>query len=545
MYLTNFVMTSTSYLPYFSYFIISGLLSINIIISYLIFNSFIISLAYTLTYIFLYKLIRINIDLVTTISFVLPTIFLILLINLIIRREINEPILNALSKRKIYNRDLKLYFIILIISLLSIILYYYEFKDFFSIISIVINSIIILFYGEPYQIPLILLSWISTPYLLSTLDDVFLRNGGICIGKLKGVLRKDGVRSVIMTSSKYKWKRIDNKEYCFDFSKLRSPHVVIIGSSGSGKSNLAKLIVKKLDSFIIFDIHGEYNIDNATKIDLSDYHINPFSLFSTSPKQRALELAFTIKELFNLGNLQMTELYNLFLEAYAEKGIFEEDRESWKNELPTFSDVISLLIRKKSLSSNTQDLQRYSSIEPYILFLSNEIFSKNDIEFEKIMNGRVILDFSKITIPEIKYLIIETILKTIYSQIVTFNKSDNIKKIIVIDEAPFILSKKSGLTLVERLVAESRKFGIGFLIISQNTEYIQKILANSELIFIFNLIEPNDREYISRVIGSNQSEEYKAIYETLAKLDRGMMIVKDKILDEVLLVYTHRGENIV
>jgi len=547
IYFTNFILSSNfQYLSYTSYFIIPVLLSINIIIAYFFFNSFLISLSYAVVYIFLNSVLGIRIDIITAVSLILPTIIFLILLNLIIRKEINDNIINFILKRKIYYKNLKIYLTILIIGSAATIIYYFQFKDLFLFVlfSIIINSIIVALYGKTFHIPLILMPWLSTPYLIDIITSLDIREeNGICVGKIRGVLRKGGFSSVIQTQSKYKWKSVSNEEYCFSFSKLKSPHILILGSSGSGKSNLAKLIAGKLDSFIIFDIHGEYFIKDAIRIDLSEHHINPFSLLSSSPKQRALELAFTIKELFNLGNLQMTELYNLFLEAYAEKGIFDEDKNSWNNEIPTFSDVVSLLLRRKSSASSSQELQRYSSIEPYLLFLSNEIFSKTDIELEKIMKGKVILDFSKILIPEIKYLIVETILKTIYSQISTFKMDNNVKKILIIDEAPFILSKKSGSELLEKLVAESRKFGIGFLIISQTTENVKKILANSELIFIFNLIEPNDREYISKLIGGSDSEEFKAIYESLAKLDKGMMIVKDKTLDEILLVYTYRGED--
>jgi len=43
-------------------------------------------------------------------------------------------------------------------------------------------------------------------------------------------------------------------------------------------------------------------------------------------------------------------------------------------------------------------------------------------------------------------------------------------KFLVIDEAPFILGKETGLEIVERLFAEVRKFGVGMILISQITE---------------------------------------------------------------------------
>ena len=112
----------------------------------------------------------------------------------------------------------------------------------------------------------------------------------------------------------------------------------------------------------------------------------------------------------------------------------------------------------------------------------------------------------------------------------------NLKKIIIIDEAPFILSKESGKQILERLFAEGRKFGFGFIIISQTSEYIKELLANTSYFFIFNLVEPKELDYASKLLGGSDTQLYAAIYETLQKLPRGYCVTRDLLRGEIYLL---------
>lgn len=513
---------------------IYGFIILNILISYILFNSFLILISYILLAWEFFNIFNIKIDILFTFILIISIFLFIIFINIYIKKELNDKFIKSILKYKIYKKNIYDYIFIFLFSIISVYLAIY-FKDFIFLFTIVLNSILISLYCDSKCIPLIIGGWITLPLVMDEATKFRIIKGNLCLGEVIAHLKKGSGISVIPLNSKYVWEKV-NQNYCIDLKGSKNYHIAIVGSSGSGKSTLAKNIASKFQSFIIFDIHGEYNIDGR-KIDMSMIKVNPLSLLNSSPRQRALEVAYTIKSLFKLGNLQTMDLYNIILDAYAEKGILDDDKSSWNIDPPTFLDVYSVLSRKKKNITSNLELQRYLSIEPYILFLINEIFSENKVDINEIFSeNKVIFDFSKITVSEIKYILIETILKSILSYIYSKGFSE-LYKLIVIDEAPFIFSRESGAQLMERLIAESRKFGLGFVIISQSPEYLKKILTNIEFLFVFNIIEPNDREYIAKLISSGDNEEYKAIYESLMKLDRGFMITKDKNVDETLLVH--------
>ncbi|MCG2909902.1 MAG: ATP-binding protein, partial [Stygiolobus sp.] len=139
-------------------------------------------------------------------------------------------------------------------------------------------------------------------------------------------------------------------------------------------------------------------------------------------------------------------------------------------------------------------------------------------------------------------IIIETILRSIQSFMYRVQKSDSLRKLIIIDEAPFILSKDSGKELLERLFAEGRKFGFGFVLISQSIEYVKDLIPNSGLFFSFNVVEPRELDYISKFFGGSDQNVYKAIYETLPQLLRGYCLTRDLLGRHIYLVQLDKGD---
>ncbi|WP_246263917.1 ATP-binding protein [Metallosphaera tengchongensis] len=346
-------------------------------------------------------------------------------------------------------------------------------------------------------------------------------------------LLRNLVPGIFQGNYRYKWIPSEG-EYCVDYSKLKNYNSTIVGSSGYGKSTVAKKIVSKLNAnYIIFDIHGEYSDIPGERIDVSKTSINPLSLFGKSPKQRSLEVATMLKSIFNLGSLQTMEISNLLLEAYEEKGIYEEDPDSWLLRTPNFRDLIILIEKKKSLYNNSQMINRLEGLESYIRFLDSNIFN-SDYNFNKIFNNKIILDFSNISVSYIKYILIESILNLIFSR---FNeeKSDKLRNLIVIDEAPFILSRESGRMLVDRIFAEGRKFGYGTMIISQYSKELDKVINNSAIVLSLGMREPSELEYMSKVIGGEHGEAQRTVYEMIMRLERGLIATRDLTTSDVIV----------
>ncbi|BAB65381.1 ATP-binding protein [Sulfurisphaera tokodaii] len=511
---------------------------INGVISFILFNSVLLSIISLPSFFSIYSIInRLNFyETLLLISYYSEYYLVVTLVAFFIysfvKRNFYDFLIDELKKVKFSFSPLK--FVIGIS--LSLVLYWVLFFNPLFLLGSLLDSIIISFYGFYYELPLITFNWITLPYLIFP-KTYSLSNKGVLVGKIIGKIGKgSSIDNAFYTSnSTYKWIRTDGIYY-LDFNSSKNYNVIIIGTSGVGKSTLAKKIVNSLNiSYLVFDLHGEYEVQGAKKIDASKVTINPLSLFGRSPKERALEISLMIKSLFNLGNLQTIELTNLIIEAYAEKGIDENDSETWNLSPPTFRDILILLEKKKKLATTSQDIIKYQSIEPYIQFLSSSIFNNSNVNISEILENNLIIDFSKIPTNEIKYVLIETLLKSIQNTMYISGIS-NLKKIIIIDEAPFILSKESGKQILERLFAEGRKFGFGFIIISQTSEYIKELLANTSYFFIFNLVEPKELDYASKLLGGSDTQLYAAIYETLQKLPRGYCVTRDLLRGEIYLL---------
>ncbi|TRM88907.1 ATP-binding protein, partial [Sulfolobus sp. E3] len=413
-------------------------------------------------------------------------------------------------------------------------IFYFISNNLLLLIGSIVGYSLYLTICEENEFPLILLSWFSIPYMITHSIRFETDSEGIELGKVEGVLSPTLTNRFSQT--KYGWKKVSGVKFNLNLAKSKNYNIVIIGTSGSGKSSLAKLLLEKTNlSYLVFDLHGEYNINNANKIDMSRYSLNPLSLNGSSPRQRSLEISYMLKSLFKLGSLQTIDIFNIIMETYAEKGVDENNPNTWNSKPPTFHDVLITMERKKKLVETSQDVSRIQSIEPYIQFLSNQMLNGNSIDMDYVFDNNIILDLSKVPTDELKYILIETILRDFRSYLYKRGQSA-LWKFVVIDEAPFILSKETGLEVVERLFAEVRKFGVGIILISQLIDHIENILQNSDHIFIFNVIEPKELEYLSRTLGGGDQDKYRAIYQAIQYLDRAHVVTVTSEYRDILLV---------
>ncbi|MEM3291445.1 MAG: ATP-binding protein [Saccharolobus sp.] len=516
------------------------LLAISSVVIVLMFSSIIMAIIYYITFFAYLSLLsnKTSYSLFSSLLLDFSTFYFLAIIILgiilgLTRRTFPDEIILNINKIKI-NLNITKVILGIILALISFLLFQYLFHNSFLFIGSFLSLIIYLSISHEMDFPLVLFSWFSIPYLITHSISFSVKDQGIEIGEIEGILSPTLVNRISQT--KLGWKKFSVSKFFINFEKAKNYNTVIIGTSGSGKSTLAKYIILESNvSYLIFDLHGEYFIENGKRIDMSKASINPLSLDGTSPRQRALEVAYMLRSIFKLGNLQTIDIFNIIMETYFEKGIDENDSKTWVNPSPNFYDVLIYLEKKKKVIDNSQDLSRISSIEPYIQFLANQILLGNNMDMKEIFEGNIILDFSRVATDELKYILIETILREFLNYLYKRGFSQ-LWKFVVIDEAPFVLSRETGLKIVERLFAEVRKFGSGIILISQISENLETILQNSAYIFIFNVIEPTELEYLSKLLGGSDREKITAVYEAIRSLDKAHIITIDGYNRDILLV---------
>ncbi|MEM1629636.1 MAG: ATP-binding protein [Saccharolobus sp.] len=516
------------------------LLAISSVVIVLMFSSLIMAIIYYITFFAYLSLLsnKTSYSLFSSILLDFSTFYFLAIIILgiilgLTRRTFPDEIILNINKIKI-NLNITKVILGIVIALISFLLFQYLFHNSLLFIGSFLSLIVYLSISHEMDFPLVLFSWFSIPYLITHSISFSVKDQGIEIGEIEGVLSPTLVNRISQT--KLGWKKFSVSKFFINFEKAKNYNTVIIGTSGSGKSTLAKYIILKSNvSYLVFDLHGEYFLENGKRIDMSKASINPLSLNGTSPRQRALEVAYMLRSIFKLGNLQTIDIFNIIMETYLEKGIDENDSKTWVNPSPNFYDVLIYLEKKKKVIDNSQDLSRLSSIEPYIQFLANQILLGNNMDMKEIFEDNIILDFSKVATDELKYILIETILREFLNYLYKRGFS-KLWKLVVIDEAPFVLSRETGLKIVERLFAEVRKFGCGIVLISQISENLETILQNSAYIFIFNVIEPTELEYLSKLLGGSDREKITAVYEAIRSLDKAHIITIDGYNRDILLV---------
>lgn len=343
------------------------------------------------------------------------------------------------------------------------------------------------------------------------------------------------------------WRKSGENLYV-DLEELPNMHMVIFGSTGMGKTSLAKSIVIQSYmlygyNFIVIDRHNEYIdlvyvLDNKINIvDALNASINPFELSeNVSPRQRAMELADTIKAIFSLGYVQRNILEEIFIKAYELKGILQDDPLTWSKSPPSFHDVLDVI---EYLSQDSEYKAYIQRVSPYIKILAHDVFSHTKVSFYELLNTPSIITIASLPSEQIKSLYVETFLHRLLNTMYT--TKINSKVLLVIDEAHTIFKREKSKALVNKFFMESRKYGIGIIAITQQPlDTSDAVLANTSLKIIFRINEPRNLDYISRTLaGYHDYLKIQAIKLVLSTLTKHVAVVN--IDNNLYIVDTRTG----
>src|SRR5271157_418321 len=150
---------------------------------------------------------------------------------------------------------------------------------------------------------------------------LFSKNkNSISVGKVTKELRLQG----LFSGPRWKWRRVFFRAMRIDLGRMLNPHIVVMGESGSGKSNACKVILNKLSSkginFLVFDAHDEYlGLADSLGADVYDAGltgVNMFDISGKSDREKASEISGMLKRLLGLGHMQAYSLYKAVLYMY-------------------------------------------------------------------------------------------------------------------------------------------------------------------------------------------------------------------------------------
>ncbi|MDP3043222.1 MAG: ATP-binding protein [bacterium] len=292
----------------------------------------------------------------------------------------------------------------------------------------------------------------------------------------------------------YGINRHNNSLILFDRFSLQNANSVVFATSGAGKSYAIKLeVLRSLmlgTDVIIIDPEYEYkHLSEAvggTYINVSlasESKINPFDLprsigGETKPEDIIRSAVITIKGLVNLmlGKLTHEEdsvVDRALLETYAKKDI-TPDCDLSKVEVPVMQDFQDILEGMEGGADLALRLRKYTQgtfaglfNSPTNVKLDNQLvsFSVRDLE------------------DELRPIAIYTIVTYIWNVV----RSEMKKRILVIDEAWWLMQHEDSAKFIYALVKRCRKYYLGVTTITQDVNdfltspYGQAIVTNSAL----------------------------------------------------------------
>lgn len=340
-----------------------------------------------------------------------------------------------------------------------------------------------------------------------------------------------------------------------------SSHMLITGSTGSGKSNSVYQIIlearKKGIKFLIIEpAKGEYKNVFGNDEDVNVYgtnkkisdllKINPFSF---PDEIHVLEHIDRLVEIFNvcwpMYAAMPAILKDAILQAYQVCGWDLENSENILNKkiYPSFKDVQTQIRNVLNTSDYSEDnkgdyigalITRINSLTNGI---NGQMFTSDEIAPEIMFDENTIIDLSRIGSQETKSLIMGlVVIKLNEYRMSSANGSMNqkLKHITVLEEAHNLLKNveaKSSMEgadmlgksveIISNSIAEMRTYGEGFIIVDQSPNAIDiSAIRNTNTKIIMRLPEEKDKQQA----GKSAAMTDKQIPE-LARLPKGVAVV--------------------
>ena len=329
--------------------------------------------------------------------------------------------------------------------------------------------------------------------------------------------------SSTLTSNKgilYGINRHNNTLVLFDRFSLENANMVIFGKSGGGKSYASKLEILRSLMFgidvIVIDPENEYEYLAQTvggayfKISLnSQHHINPFDLTTPGPdedpedilRSNIIELTGLLRII--LGELSAEEesvLDRALAETYASRDITPQ-ADFRTVTPPLLSDLKTILEGMEGGESMAKKLEKYTegSFSGFLNQPTNiDITDTNFVGFS-------IRDMEEELRPIAMYVILHYIWNLVRSKLR--------KRILVVDEAWWLMKYEEGASFLHGIAKRCRKYYLGLTTITQDipdfmgSPYGKPIITNSSLQILFKQ-SPATIDVVQKTFNLTDEEKY-------------------------------------
>jgi len=287
-----------------------------------------------------------------------------------------------------------------------------------------------------------------------------------------------------------------------------NPHMLILGASGSGKTQTIRMLVWELGRrgipVLVIDFAGDQEVEGERVVRLVPggvWGVNPLEIHRDprggGPDAQRFIVVRAIAEAFApFGVVQASLLDQAIKRAYRRSGV-TEDPATWGAKMPTMADVRRELeamsaerLRQRAQASGgeasrrgrgsaSEDGGRRRTPEDHLLakigpVFDSKVFQGRSVDVVTARAGILRLDLSKLPW-ELQYLVVDVTLRQVFRHAMLSGETSELRRFVVIDEAKLAMPtmrRDRPSAIVNRVVSEGRKYGIGVILATQSAEHV-------------------------------------------------------------------------
>jgi len=322
--------------------------------------------------------------------------------------------------------------------------------------------------------------------------------------------------------------------------RLTNQHILVVGKSGSGKSESTKALIYELAHqgvpTIIFDYQGEYaygDFYDAVKPQvfnvMDGLPINPFELPvdpHTGKKVRPIEVVYSLADTLNTvfsgsGDIQLGILRESIKECYLQQCFDMQNESTWNNEPPTL-EMLSAVLESWVADRGVQVKNLLVRLQPLFesgIFRQDQVAFSFDDLFKKTSVIRMTSGIKDLMLAASRFL-----LEKIYSAMLMKGMSKSLRVMVCVDEA----HKLCGDDTITSLIKEARKYGLGIILSSQETrDFHPSIFANTGTLICLAL-EDVDATKMSQHLGITDKNQQKMAKELILSQENGRALIRSQ-----------------
>lgn len=320
---------------------------------------------------------------------------------------------------------------------------------------------------------------------------------------------------------------LGKSEYSDDLTSWKidikgNPHLMVVGLPGMGKTtclvNLCFQMIQAGISPIIFSYHDDVDTllqqrlgDSLQFVDYAGLGFNPLEVVADNPHAYVDNVSM-IRDIFkaifpDLGDIQLGALREALKRSYMDLGWADYDGKSDRPKLPQFQAFYDILSNNEKKETG----------------LLTRLTELNDYEFFRNITGaKSLLDLDVPSVIRIHKAQNETlqrafatfVLYNLYQRMFQRGPRGRITHAIIFDEA----HRAARLKLIPKMIKECRKFGIAFVMASQEAKDFDQSVYSAIANFLVLRLTENDAKVISKVIASSdQINKFKDRLKTMPK----------------------------